>query len=183
MRQGCTNSGGIVTRETIFCTAVSKTFGIIISVFFFTCKNVYYFTRREQKAPDKNDVHKSLLNFRFLLWNLLHFILLASRIYNCSLHFWKICRQHRCFLYLNKPKLRFPTRSTRVMKSQQKVSQTHPLSLVKNKRSLDCLDRIEITRICFIPTLDYTHQTTWVLSSYAQTYVYGRYFKVSLTTE
>jgi len=69
------------------------------------------------------------------------------------------------------------------MKSQQKVSGTHPLSLVKNKRSLDCLDRIKIIHICFIPNFDYTHQTTWLLPSYAQTYVYGRYFKVSLTTE
>ena len=133
--------------------------------------SVYKITqgRTVNKTKFKNDVPKSLLNVRSLLWNLLHVTRLVSKIYNCLLYFWKICRQSWCFLYLNKRKLRFPTRSIHVMKSQQKESRTHPLSLVKNKRSFDCLDHIEITRICFIPNTDYTHQTTWVLPSYAQT--------------
>jgi len=41
LRQGCTSNVGTVIRETTFCTAVSKIFSIIISVFFLTHKNVY----------------------------------------------------------------------------------------------------------------------------------------------
>ena len=55
-------------------------FSINISFSFQTYKNVYQFTRTEQKAPDNDDNHRLPQNCGLSVWSLLKVTLLAPRI-------------------------------------------------------------------------------------------------------
>jgi len=90
IHQGCTKPWRLF--DYILCGGANITSDIDTLFSPLLTKTVNQFTRTEQKASDKSEVHRSLQNFGYSAWNLLYVIFLTPELLRSFPDLSKICR-------------------------------------------------------------------------------------------